>query len=465
MTTQIIKASSIKTDILLSGVEGEIINSQVSNVRSSSRLTLQSLNIQQDNGVLNAKGIVTHDNQEKELILEGNLYPMIGEGYYSNNLVLGDITGDEEYNVLKFTIENKPDDSTAMLSIVLEVRESGEWIQFKHEINQETFDSYFNGATVQVDENNIDEEELKEATLNLLNSNARADHGEDLDETTRADVSGVITTDNDLSVDSSNARNTISVNFTELNRLMTDLKRTGRVNLSNYNVPESLFRGTGWKQDVSITNSARNNYYAASSNQGAYTLTQISVFQHDIRFQGWTDGPSGTGNNTLDTLLRVVHGMIVDYDHHSRDISVVYYNWGLSFQDVEIAQGRLSGTNVYTAKTINGSNLTSRPGIGNAVRMFAALVPHASTVLDVWDNLQLVRSPALNTRETFVGATYANQVSVHNNRVYRNIAGHSHGWNLINEGANFTVTGEINSGSGSITVGWGYAFTASTSLA
>jgi len=78
-----------------------------------------------------------------------------GKGYYAGRLVLGDIEATEDYNVLKFKIENKVSDSahdqydngeSTLLTIVLEDRESGEWVRFQQGIDQQIFEIFYKGS-------------------------------------------------------------------------------------------------------------------------------------------------------------------------------------------------------------------------------------------------------------------------------------------------------------------------------
>jgi hypothetical protein len=128
MAVQIVDAKPSVGDLKIKNIGGEILQ-QGKGIQKDSDILLNDLQIAQENGVIKGKGNIVCNGVETSLELHGKLYPVRGKGYYAGRLVLGDIEATEDYNVLKFKIENKVSDSahdqydngeSTLLTIVLE---------------------------------------------------------------------------------------------------------------------------------------------------------------------------------------------------------------------------------------------------------------------------------------------------------------------------------------------------------
>jgi hypothetical protein len=319
MAVQIVDAKPSVGDLKIKNIGGEILQ-QGKGIQKGSDILLNDLQIAQENGVIKGKGNIVCNGVETSLELHGKLYPVRGKGYYAGKLVLGDIEATEDYNVLKFKIENKVSDSahdqydnggSTLLSIVLEDRESGEWVRFQQGIDQQIFEIFYKGSNELVANLDMDEDELIEKVVHLLNMHNKAEHGEQIQDSIKVVETGTADTDGNFTVDSPitiQSWTDIPVNFNELDRLFEDLKDpyTNSVNLLDYNLPESLFKGSGWKKDVDIETSPRWNYYARSAQQDGYTITQITAFQHDSRF---LDEEGNYFDFDFDIVFWYKHGM------------------------------------------------------------------------------------------------------------------------------------------------------------
>lgn len=195
--------------------------------------------------------------------------------------------------------------------------------------------------------------------------------------------------------------------------------------------------------------SPRWNYYARSVEQNDWTITQITMFQHDSRFLGFTES-----NNKHEIVLEYKHGMVLEYNHRTKNISVMYYDFGLTLRDWQIAQGALEGRNVYFAQELNGRNLTRRSG--NIIRYFVSLIPNSERITDLWDQLRFDVNEELGQRYSFIGSNYDDQVRMHNGNVYRSVSGNLGQWEMSREGAHVNFTGDINAGERSISLRWSY---------
>ncbi|CEO87905.1 hypothetical protein [Syntrophaceticus schinkii] len=473
MAVQIVDAKPSVGDLKIKNIGGEILQ-QGKGIQKGSDILLNDLQIAQENGVIKGKGNIVCNGVETSLELHGKLYPVRGKGYYAGKLVLGDIEATEDYNVLKFKIENKVSDSahdqydnggSTLLSIVLEDRESGEWVRFQQGIDQQIFEIFYKGSNELVANLDMDEDELIEKVVHLLNMHNKAEHGEQIQDSIKVVETGTADTDGNFTVDSPitiQSWTDIPVNFNELDRLFEDLKDpyTNSVNLLDYNLPESLFKGSGWKKDVDIETSPRWNYYARSAQQDGYTITQITAFQHDSRF---LDEEGNYFDFDFDIVFWYKHGMIVEYNHYTRAIKVMYYDWGLTLRELQIVQGALEDRNVYIAQTLSGDKLTKRNN--DWISYFVTLIPHGDIIVDLWAALtpHSTNDP-LGQRVAFIGSNYEEQNEMHGGKVYRSVSGALTQWDLRIEGANTNFVGEINSGDGYVSLMWGYETTVGSNL-
>lgn len=457
-------------ELKMENIKGKILR-QGNNTPENNNFILNNLTITHKNGIVKGKGSLLQGEIEIPLVLNGKLYPVKGKSYYSDNLILGDIESTDIYNILEFKIENKSknliytkdyNEEKIVLSIILEDKKTGQWINFQKDIDIQTFEELYKSSNMFIENIDMDKKEIEEKIISLLNIHNKADYGEQIQNSIKIEEKGVADATGKLSVHTpieTQSWSNISVNFQELNRLFNDLKNpnTEHVNLSNYNLPESLFKGSGWKKNTNFNTSPGWNYYAHSTEQIDYTITQITTFQHNL---GFID-ISGR-NAKFDIALRYKDGMILIYDHHTKDLSVFYYNFGLTLQNLQIAQGELKDKNVYIAQTLFGKNLTKR---GNSlIKYFVALIPHGDKVTNLWESLTLSTNEALGQRERFIGNNFEEQKNIHNGKVYRSISGTLNEWDFKKEGANTNLLGEIHIGSDIHSLGWGIKTTVGSNL-
>jgi len=76
----------------------------------------------------------------------------------------------------------------------------------------------------------------------------------------------------------------------------------------DYNLPESLFKGSGWKKDVDIETSPKMELLCSQCPTRWLYYYTITAFQHDSRFL------DEEGNYfDFDIVFWYKHGMIVEY--------------------------------------------------------------------------------------------------------------------------------------------------------
>lgn len=386
---------------------------------------------------------------------QGPLYPVTGKGVYANQLVLGDLQGNEDFNVLLFRVETNCKNSSLLysnvhfqghtvLTIVLEHIVSGQWIHFQRKINVGQFNLLLEGANYFVKENQLKDDEVTKKVIQLLNLKNR-----DQDQENTLDVE-----ENNYTEDSFLIQSliTIPVSNTELNRLLYDVKDSLMVYLTNYSVPESIFKGNGWKRYFTNTSGSEWGYYAYSSDRGDTTITQISFINViDNLFS------NGTGYGVQ---FFVKHSVCVEYDHYFKELRVLYYDFGVEFKDLRIAQGGLSGDDVYIRQVEYCTPVGSPAGL---VKALAGLIPYAGEVIDVWQNLVQTGSKTLG-QPTYYESTVQAQMIAHDGRVYRNISGDFSKWSLLYEGNKATLEGFFNRSVNPSSVKWACKITLSSAL-
>ncbi|WP_026907771.1 hypothetical protein [Paucisalibacillus globulus] len=464
--------------IELAEVDGEVIQDG-NELTANSSFSLDELKIQHKEGNINGSGVITQNGVKSTISLKGELYPVLGEGYYANNLLIGDIDSTENYNVLQFRLETAANDSTdknqtvsTHLRIVLEDKETGEWVHFKQEVDEQLFESFFQGANSLVKNEELEEREIAKKVASLLNMDSKAIHGEKTHKNIQVEQSGTADTEGNKTFKApiSTQIDDLKVNFSELNRLLNDLKdpyNTSRsVKLTNYNLPEALFKGNGWKKDVNLDNSPGWGYYANRADQGSFTVSQIAVFQHDGRFGGWDqDGLRNSYRNIFD----YIHGMLVEYDHYTKEVKVMYYDFGITLRELHFAQHVPSGSteySVFTSQDLQGKNLTKRGTFGGLIKYVAGKIPYGSEITNVWSVINSTRGTEMNlgTKEEFIGGDFWEQREMHGDDVYRIVSGNLHDYDLAREGANAFLKGEIHSGDGRISLTWSYNLILGTNL-
>ncbi|KXG43951.1 hypothetical protein [Tepidibacillus decaturensis] len=440
----------IVNEFTLNNVIGQVLNDNWDE-NDSAKINLKKLSINQNNGHIKTKGEFENNNKLYDLNLSGTIYPVIGQGVYSDKLLLGDMKETKDFIVLQFRIEkdssktallktNYSIENQTVLTIVLEDKNSQNIIYLQDSIPETIFDTLSLGAKYQLKKDAIQEKDLAKKIVELSNMRNKSSNNKQIK---TQEIS-----EEDQSQDLFSITSTqISVDYYELKRLFSDLKTNSTVNLDDYNIPESLFKGSGWKSYVSWS-LPDYFYHAYSADQSWYTLTQISMV--DIK----NNRETGIAGHSMQT--EILYGYVVEYDHYTRDIKVFYYDFGLKFDDLELVMNKLTGDHVFLNRNIYGI-MASSPSYAKAA---VALIPYLSTVSSVWDNIQASESQKLGQKKDL--GSLEEQKLENNNSVYYGILGDFKDYYLQDEGHYAKVEGTIN-GTYMKPVS-GYRYTASTNL-
>ncbi len=149
---------------------------------------------------------------------------------------------------------------------------------------------------------------------------------------------------------------------------------------------EDLFKGEGWKR-WSATSGTRYDYYAYSSEQGDFTITQLSVLipvgHRDNMF------PDDNGLWNMIAGYKVMHGALLEYNHLTKELSLYYNNAGMRFQNFEIEVSELFGRNVWISSTMTWDGVEESPDgmISTAIGVIPATKRISDIADTVWDAL------------------------------------------------------------------------------
>lgn len=444
-------------EFTVDNVKGKVLKNNWSN-QNSTELNLKKLKIDQKNSKIQTTGKIEYNGKLYNLNLSGILYPVLNNSVYSDKLLLGDMKETKDFYVLQLRLEknskktallktNYDLEGQTVLTVILEDKSNKNILYLQKSIPENVFSSLSQGAKDQVKKDNIKEKELNKKIAKLANMKNYGSNSDIYSE--NQDVK-----EEEASKDEEARKDglkissiEITVDYYELKRLLSDLKTNSTVNLNDYNIPESLFKGSGWK---SHTNWSLPDYFyhAFSGEQSWYTLTQISMV--DIK------NNQETGINGHSMQTEILYGYILEYDHYSNEISVFQYNFGLKFDDLELVMNKLTGDHVFLNRNIFGI-MASSPSYAKAA---VALIPYLSTVSSVWDSIQPSETQILGQKKDL--GSLAEQKLENNNSVYYGILGDFKAYYLQDEGHYSKVEGTIN-GNYKKPIS-GYRYIASTNL-
>lgn len=408
-------------------------------------------------GNIKLEGLLNYDGNTYDFRSEGTLYPVKGGGVYDDKLVLGEMSTSTGLDVIQFRVENESGTSalipqnmnmkgSTVITIVVSNKSTGDIIYAQGLIEKQDFQKMLAGAKKQVKDqmqkNGDSEQDINKKVARLLNMrDKQADKKE-------SQVSVEVNPSN-ISI------NGASVNRSEMARLFDDLKIYGTVKLANYNVPVSIFQGSGYD--------SYNQYYSPyffyhkySVSSPYYITTQITMCDVTADYY---DINSTKENHRLQVYY--TYGLVVEYDWELGNLKLVYNNFGLDLQNMQLSMNKLANQNVFISRSIYGLLQQS----GSIAKGAIALVPIASTVLSVWDYIQPSETQALGSANKVIyDSTYSAQLTRWGDKVIRGVVGDFNGYTMSQEGHYTLVEGEVSTPTGSCTKEWGYRYTARTYL-
>ncbi|WP_349408372.1 hypothetical protein [Pseudalkalibacillus sp. SCS-8] len=426
-----------------------------------SQVFLRNFSMTLNNGSSEINGDVLNKNQKFELSTTGSLYPVKGKGVYANKVILGEYNTSSKINLIQFRVEkdarsthliqmNKADKGKTILSLTLEDMDTGDLYVFQKTINTKTFNTLLERANQHVALQNLTEKQLNEKTSSLMNFN-------NFKKKNKSKMKKSESTKQSFDYDSSTDKNTksgfsamagASVSYYDLDKVLKDVKQYGTIDLDNYNVSHSIFKDGGWKQYHQLSTHPRFFYHASTQEySGAYGYSTTQINFVDVIAQ-----TSGSDSYEVQTQLK--HAIMLDYDHYSHELSVVYYALGLEFKNIELAINKLNDKNVFIDRWVSGI----LEGSPSYVKGAMSLVPYASTAYGLWDNFTTKETHQLNTLKTFDN-TYDKQYQRHNGEVIRGVLGDYSGYSMEDEGQYAILRGGMYTPT-TWSLTWGYSYTA-----
>jgi hypothetical protein len=417
--------------------------------------TFRNIKISASNGNIIITGKLAESNKVYDINLSGNIYPILEDSSYANKLMLGELEGNEFFDVSSLRIEkdsrtialskNKHNlKGKTVLTLIIKDKQSGQEFILQEPINPTKFDTLLDGSSMFIKNIGIKDDELKQKILDLYNQGRK----------------NIVTESNDKdhkevqSADSSSENTEVSiasgsyVSHSALDNVLRDVKSQGTIDLDNYeysNVPKSIFSEQGWKDYDNYSN-PEFFYHAYTSATTYDSMTQISMVDVVSQFL------SSPTRYEVQTTVR--HGLMLEYDQYTHELSVFFYDYGLDFQNLKLAANNLNDRNVFISNYTSGV-LNNSPSY---VKGLGALIPYWSTASSVWDGFSITQTQRLNTEYSYDN-TYDKQYSRYNGSVIRGVQGNFSGYSMSREGQWAKVRGEIYKES-TATLIYGYSYTA-----
>lgn len=130
--------------------------------------------------------------------------------------------------------------------------------------------------------------------------------------------------------------------------------------------------------------------------------------------------------------------MIVSYDIYNDTLSVLYYGWGIRFQNFAIGINGLTNNGVIIDRSVNRAYESSGSIAHAAISVFSPL----NTIVTVFENLMPYENHSINNKVYF-DPTYSQQYSRYNGKVIRGIVASTENNNLTRSGHFINVAGTI----------------------
>ncbi|MEW8987265.1 MAG: hypothetical protein AB2401_09740, partial [Bacillus sp. (in: firmicutes)] len=119
-------------------------------------------------------------------------------------------------------------------------------------------------------------------------------------------------------------------------------------------------------------------------------------------------------------------------------LSVLYYGWGIRFQNFAIGINGLTNNGVIIDRSVNRAYESSGSIVRAAISVFSPL----NTIVTVFENLMPYENHSINNKVYF-DPTYSQQYSRYNGKVIRGIVASTKNNNLTRSGHFINVAGTI----------------------
>jgi len=241
--------------------------------------------------------------------------------------------------------------------------------------------------------------------------------------------------------------------------LIDTLNRDGRARLSNFNVDSSFFHGNGWNFDHGNGTTAYTAAVFSTPNGPRRFLTQLSLF--DAIFQHGQGRPNHWFTSAELRFSQDARGgsrgVLVELNTDTGMLEVLFFNAGVWMTNAELAIFGVTGRNVFVERSVTSAT-SVRPNAGNVFRAASVLVPHASTIVDVWGHLSRTEHIPTTFFRTFDPNFDAQTRRYGDGLVHRGIYASTNGNHLERAGHFLGLRGEFHWVS-QTSFSWNYRFT------
>lgn len=436
-----------KTDMLLAvdeiiGISASSVDSLFSENQSISREAtpkLSSLALAYEDGKLVFRGTLMHNSEVIAFVSSGNLYKneRTDNAAMYGNLILGDMSDFDNIHFVQFRI----DKDKSSIIIILQTRDTKQLMQFQVPIDSDLFDVLYYSQKNQLSGTALEEKiiDLYNVVGNLIDKDSSASKSELI--SSSVPISGI---------------QTMAASYNGWTDLIDDLNTNGSVTLGNYsNIDTSMFKGNGWLHDNKWGSTPYAFVsYSTPNGIGEY-LTQFALV--DIVTQSY----SGTGDKWNASMQAMYNdGMIVRYESYSDTLTVLYYGWGIRFDNFKVGINGLTDDAIFIDRSVNRAYEAS----GSIVRAAIAVFSPLDTITSVFEYLLPYTDQSINNKVYF-DDTYSAQYIRYNGKIIRGVAASTED-NLLSSSGHFVNVGGTIRYDTSTGTSWyfGYGYTGYSNL-
>lgn len=379
--------------------------------------TLSDLTLIYRDNKLVLHGILTHEGKSIKLESSGELYKnekTENAGKYGD-LILGDMSDMDDIHFVQLRIDKEK----SIIIIILQMNNTKQLLQFQMSIDNDTFDKLYYLQKNQLSGLDLEKKiiELYSVIGNLIDSHS---------------VSGKVkSTSPKVSI---NEVQPLATTYNGWISLINDLNANGSVKLGNYsNIDASMFKGNDWSYDEMWGSTPYSFATYSMPNGPSEYLTQFAL----VNIVAYSD--AGTGD-LFDTRMQALYqdGMIVRYDIHTDILTVIYYNFGIRYQDFAVGINGLTNNAIFISRSVN----RSYESIGNIVRAAISVFGPADTIVTVFEHLLPYEDQSVNNTLYF-DPTYSQQYSRYSGKVIRGIVANTEDNYLSRSGHYINVAGTV----------------------
>ncbi len=378
----------------------------INKLKSQTKTQLSESNIYFQNGQLYFQGKLETEDAVETFITSGEVY-LAQNATMKEKVLLADF---ETYGNISFTrfCIYLNEDETSTISITMEFIDGGQLFHFEIKESSDVFYVIKKFANTKLSGEELDAKIIQLYSLGRNIINYEDDESMELVEF-------------EIEVDENVVEP--SYDYRSWDEFFDDLERYGEVELSDYNVPYSMFVGNGWNYQTKPGNCRVDAYRYENG---------IDMYLIHIGFLSLTNN---IYNSKANSQVEVVNGMILEYDEYTDIVSVKYYGYPISYKNLKIGIYDLSGDNIFVTRTVN-YNLGYG---GSLIRALIAYVPYLNDAVDTFDELM----PDYKHNNTYIFPATASEQYARYGEYIKAIGADSGNGYMDRPGNLFAVDGEI----------------------